>query len=76
MENQITNKIDALKSKAVSQNEFMKQLAQLDEQGEGNAELLEQVNGGIDVKALAIMQAPAPLGLWVPTFPEEIFLVK
>lgn len=62
MENQITNKIDALKSKAVSQEEFMKQLAQLDEQGEGNAELLEQVNGGIGVNAFPFIPV---LGLWL-----------
>ncbi|QJD81037.1 hypothetical protein [Spirosoma rhododendri] len=61
MKNQITDKIDALKSEAVSQEAFMNQLAQLDEQGQANPELLDQVNGGI-----AANQLPFPvLGLWL-----------
>lgn len=61
MNNQVTNKIDALKNQATNQEEFMNELAQLDEQGQANPELLDQVNGGI-----AANQLPFPvLGLWL-----------
>ncbi len=61
MKNQVTTKIDALKNQATSQEEFMNQLAQLDEQGQANPELLDQVNGGVGVN-----QIPFPvLGLWL-----------
>ncbi len=61
MKNQVTTKIDALKNQATSQEEFMNQLAQLDEQGQANPELLDQVNGGVSVN-----QIPFPvLGLWL-----------
>lgn len=62
MDNQITNKIDALKSKAVSQEAFMNELAQLDEQGQANPELLDQVNGGININTMPIIPV---LGLWL-----------
>jgi hypothetical protein len=61
MKNQMTTKIDALKNQATSQEDLMNQLAQLDEQGQANPELLEQVNGGISISQLPFM----PLGLWL-----------
>lgn len=62
MKNQVTTKIDALKNQATTQEEFMNQLAQLDEQGQANPELLDQVNGGVGVKPLPFIPV---LGLWL-----------
>ncbi len=61
MKNQVTTKIEALKNQTTSQEEFMNQLAQLDEQGQANPELLDQVSGGVGINQLPFM----PLGLWL-----------
>lgn len=73
MKNRISDKINALQGAATSQEEFMKTLAQIDENGQLTEEAQIAVNGGavstgIPVKS-PLIDLPV-LGLWVPTFPE------
>ncbi len=46
MEKPINNKIDALRNEADSQEELMKSLAQIDEEGQLTDDVLDAVSGG------------------------------
>lgn len=71
MKKSINSKVKALQNSAENGADFMKKLAELDEQGQPTQEILDQVNGGSSV-----LQAKNPiidlpvLGIWFPpTFP-------
>ena len=69
MKKSINDKIKALQSGAANQEEFMKNLAELDEKGQLTEDLLNQVNGGATSgKTSPLIDLPT-LGLWVPTLP-------
>lgn len=73
MKNRISDKINALQGAATSQEEFMKKLAQIDENGQLTEEAQIAVNGGAVLNGGTIksplIDVPV-LGLWVPTFPD------
>lgn len=67
MKKSINNKVKALQNGAENQAEFMKKLAELDEQGQPTQEILDQVNGGANVLPVKspIINLPV-LGIWFP----------
>ena len=71
MKKSINSKVKALQNGAETGAEFMKKLAELDEQGGPTQEILDQVNGGAKVLPVKspIIDLPV-LGIWFPpTFP-------
>lgn len=73
MKNRISNKINALQGAATSQEDFMKKLAQIDENGQLTEEAQIAVNGGA-ASTGGLVKSPLIdiplLGLWIPTFPD------
>ena len=72
MEKRIVDKIKDLQGQATSQEEFMKQLAGIDENGQLTEEFQAAVNGGGTIKSPLIGVPTA--GMWnpidPPTFPD------
>lgn len=50
MEKRITNKIKELQNSSASQEEFMKKLAEVDENGHLTDEAMSKLNGGTDIR--------------------------
>ncbi|QDK82383.1 hypothetical protein EXU85_28750 [Spirosoma sp. KCTC 42546] len=68
MKKGINDKIKTLQQANLSQEEFMKKLAEVDENGQLTNDLLEQVNGGIVLgKPISILIELPTLGMWLPT---------
>ena len=70
MEKRIINKIKDLQGSVANQEEFMKQLAGIDENGQLTEDVQVAVNGGDTVKT-TLIDLPM-LGMWVPTFPDVL----
>ncbi|SDY98567.1 hypothetical protein [Hymenobacter psychrophilus] len=64
MKNSINNKVNALKKDAENQGEFMKKLAQLDEQGQLTDAMLEQISGG--EPGFGVLIDVPMAGMWNP----------
>ena len=74
MKKSINNKIKALQNSAESQSEFMKKLAEVDENGQLTPALQEQINGGTGISKIGpvkpIIDLPV-LSIYTPQpFPE------
>ena len=71
MEKRIVDKIKALQGSVASQEEFMKQLAEIDENGQLTEEVQAAVNGGAGTVRLLLPILPPIMGMWnPPTFPD------
>lgn len=64
MEKPINNKIDALRNEAENQEELMKSLAQIDEEGQLTDDVLDAVSGGayVDVSMFKIPDTAGFIG--------------
>ncbi len=65
MKKGINDKIKSLQNGSVNQEEFMKKLAELDENGTLTDDLLNQVNGGNTIGTKPLVIVPT-LGMWLP----------
>ena len=70
MENSINNKVKALENGAENQEEFMKKLAEVDEEGQLTDDVLEQISGGANPDIIEDLIGVSTRGMTIkePTF--------
>ncbi len=66
MKNSINNKVKALENGAENQEEFMKNLAEVDEEGQLTDEVLEQISGGANPDKIGALIRVPPMGMMTP----------
>jgi len=66
MKNSINNKVKALENGAENQEEFMKNLAEVDEEGQLTDEVLEQISGGANPDKIGVLFGVSTMGVTMP----------
>jgi hypothetical protein len=64
MEKSLNDKVKAINEGATSQEEQMKALAQIDEEGQLTDDVLDAVSGGTDGKFISIKDILEPIGMF------------
>ena len=66
MKNSINDKVKALENGAENQEEFMKNLAEVDEEGQLTDEVMEQISGGTDPNKFGALIGIPTMGIMTP----------